>query len=126
MMRSICKCAVFICCFVFSLRGIAQNDEPYVLILGIAQDGGYPHIGCTKEHCRIAWENDSLARNVVSIAVVDPANKKWYLFEATPDLTKQLHLFSELTDHAYNFLPDGIFLTHAHIGHYTGLMELGR
>jgi pyrroloquinoline quinone biosynthesis protein B len=23
-------------------------------------------------------------------------------------------------------LPDGIFLTHAHIGHYTGLMQLGR
>eukprot|EP00957_Ditylum_brightwellii_P156501 11911053-Ditylum_brightwellii.AAC.1 len=22
--------------------------------------------------------------------------------------------------------PDGIFLTHAHIGHYTGLMYLGR
>src|SRR5258706_15140505 len=69
------------------------STDPFVLVLGISQDGGYPHIGCQKQCCERAWKNDSLSRNVVSLAVVDPQNKKWYLFEATPDITDQLHLF---------------------------------
>lgn len=97
-----------------------------MIVLGVAQDGGYPHIGCQKECCTRAWKNDSLARSVVSLALVDPSNKKWWLFEATPDITRQLHQFQQLTDSEYNFLPDGIFITHAHIGHYTGLMYLGK
>ena len=63
---------------------------------------------------------------MVCIALVDPVNKKWWLFEATPDIKEQLHYFQTLTHGAYHYLPDGIFITHAHIGHYTGLMELGR
>ena len=112
--------------FLFS-RAFTQNDSlPYILVLGVAQDGGYPHIGCQKEHCINAIKNDSLQKNVVALALVVPKEKKWFLFEATPDISKQLHLFGKLTGHAYNFLPDGIFITHAHIGHYTGLMYLGR
>lgn len=63
---------------------------------------------------------------VVSLAVADPTSKKWWLFEATPDITEQLQLFKTETAGQYPYLPDGIFLTHAHIGHYTGLMHLGR
>lgn len=62
----------------------------------------------------------------VSLAVIDPQNKKWYLFEATPDISKQIHLFNQLTNNQYPLMPDGIFITHAHIGHYSGLMQLGR
>jgi pyrroloquinoline quinone biosynthesis protein B len=103
-----------------------SQTEPYVIVLGIAQDGGYPHIGCTKQCCSRVWGNDSLKRLVVSLAVVDPANQSWWLFEATPDITEQFHLFNALTQNQFNFLPNGIFITHAHIGHYTGLMYLGR
>jgi pyrroloquinoline quinone biosynthesis protein B len=103
-----------------------DTSEPYVIVLGVAQDGGYPHIGCTRQCCARAWENDSLKRFVVSLAVVDPASKSWWLFEATPDITDQLHLFNKITQNQFNFLPSGIFITHAHIGHYTGLMYLGR
>ena len=67
-----------------------------------------------------------MRRYVVSLALVDPASKKWWLFEATPDIKYQLHYFQTLTKGQYNFLPDGIFITHAHIGHYTGLMDLGK
>lgn len=74
----------------------------------------------------MAWANDSMKRWVVCLALVDPATKKWWLFEATPDIKEQLHFFQTLTHGQYHFLPDGIFVTHAHIGHYTGLMELGR
>ena len=100
--------------------------QPQVIVLGVAQDGGYPHIGCSKSCCQNAWNDELARRHVVSLALVDPENRKWYLFEATPDINEQLRLFSELTNHEFNYLPDGIFLTHAHIGHYTGLMEFGR
>lgn len=102
------------------------DSAAYVLVLGVAQDGGYPHAGCTKKCCNAAWNGDKQPRYVTSIALVDPKTHKWWLFEATPDITAQLNYFRKLTGAAYNMLPDGIFITHAHIGHYTGLMQLGR
>ena len=50
---------------------------------------------------------------------------KYILFEATPDITFQLNnlkrnIFDEF------LLPESIYITHAHIGHYTGLMYFGR
>ena len=100
---------------VFTAGLFAQ--QPHVIVLGVAQDGGYPHLGCEKECCTKAWANDSLKKNVVALALVDPIEKKWYLFEATPDIHKQLQLFKTLTKGIYNYLPSGIFITHAHIGH---------
>jgi len=63
---------------------------------------------------------------VVSFALVDSVSKNWWLFEATPDFKYQLQLFRILTHSEFKYLPDGIFITHAHIGHYVGLMQLGR
>ncbi|MEP2510782.1 MAG: MBL fold metallo-hydrolase, partial [Reichenbachiella sp.] len=40
---------------------------------------------------------------------------------ATPDIKDQLHVLDSMK---YNLA--GIFLTHAHIGHYAGLIHLGR
>ena len=49
---------------------------------------------------------------------------KKYIFDATPDFTEQTQLLK--TNHLDNSnIIDGVFLTHAHIGHYTGLMYLG-
>ncbi len=100
--------------------------QPFIQILGVAQDGGYPHIGCRKQCCQQAWNNAENKRYVVSFALVDPEAKQWWLFEATPDMKEQLQYFHELTGGKYKYLPDGIFITHAHIGHYTGLSQLGR
>lgn len=105
---------------------LSVQAQPYLLVLGTAQDGGYPHIGCKKECCTRAWNGENERRYVVSLALVDPGSKQWWLFEATPDIKEQLQLFRTLTHDEYNYLPDGIFITHAHIGHYTGLMQLGR
>ena len=74
----------------------------------------------------MAWQNDSLQKFVVSFALVDSSEKKWWLFEATPDLKFQLQYFKTLTGGVYNYLPEGIFITHAHIGHYAGLMQFGK
>lgn len=115
---------IFLCLINFC--ALAQSEAPYVMVLGVAQDGGYPHLGCEKECCEKAWVNDSLRKNVVALALVNPAAKNWWLFEATPDINKQLRMFNELTNGLYKYFPDGIFITHAHIGHYAGLMQLGR
>jgi pyrroloquinoline quinone biosynthesis protein B len=99
----------------------AQN----VIVLGVAQDGGFPHIGCQAK-CQEVYDQPEMKRFVVSLAVVDSLTHQWWLVETTPDFTDQLQYFQELTNGAYPYLPTGILITHAHIGHYTGLMELGR
>lgn len=67
---------------------------------------------------------------VVSLGVVDRRAGRSYLFEATPDLPAQLRrLRVDEPDAApalADDIPDGVFLTHAHIGHYTGLMYFGK
>jgi pyrroloquinoline quinone biosynthesis protein B len=63
---------------------------------------------------------------VVSLGLIDPDSKKRFLFEASPDIISQLHTLNYTQPRSNGYTPDGIFLTHAHIGHYTGLMFLGR
>jgi pyrroloquinoline quinone biosynthesis protein B len=46
--------------------------------------------------------------------------------EASPDFVAQTRTLKAFLPSSANTLPDGIFLTHAHIGHYAGLMFLGR
>ncbi|HUO85550.1 MAG TPA: MBL fold metallo-hydrolase [Thermoanaerobaculia bacterium] len=104
-----------------------QSVEPFAMVLGIAQDGGLPHAGCNREHCVAAARDPSLRRHVASLAIVDPVTDQRWLLDATPDFPHQLRMLDE----AYPIdAPSpglaGIFLTHAHIGHYTGLMHLGR
>ena len=103
-----------------------EAGNPFIQILGVSQDGGYPHAGCNKKCCSLAWQNDSLKKFVVSFALVDASSNKWWLFEASPDLKFQLQYFRMLTNGRYNYLPEGIFITHAHIGHYSGLMQFGK
>jgi len=61
---------------------------------------------------------------VVSLGAVDHDTKEQYLFDATPDLPFQLYHLQQVSNRS--ILPNGIFITHAHIGHYTGLMHLGK
>lgn len=124
-MKTFCKLVLFHALLCFNWKLEAQ-DSSTVILLGIAQDGAYPHLGCEAECCKPAWKDEKKSRMVVSLAVMDPQNKKWYLFEATPDISKQIHLINQLTNNQYPLMPDGIFISHAHIGHYSGLMQLGR
>lgn len=114
---------ILLTCTMYSL--CAAQDKAQLYVLGIAQDGGYPQSGCRKSCCSSIQDAASPTFRT-SLALADPVSGKWWLFEATPDLGRQLELFSRLTEGRFAFLPHGIFLTHAHIGHYTGLMELGR
>ena len=97
------------------------GDRPYVVVLGIAQDGGAPHAGCEKSCCIGLWESGKKEK-VSSIGIVNPLTKQSWLFDATPDFPSQYRILTE----NHNTELVGIFLTHAHMGHYTGLLHLGR
>ena len=101
---------------------IGQDKEPFLVVLGVAQDGGFPQAGCKKSCCEKSWINLKKREYVSCVAWVDPIHKKYWLFDATPDMPEQMHYLSE----KYKVELAGIFLTHAHIGHYTGLTHLGR
>jgi pyrroloquinoline quinone biosynthesis protein B len=102
------------------------TDDPFVVVLGIAQDGGYPQAGCRKDCCRPAWEDPTRRRYVSCIAIVDPVSQERWIVDATPDFRDQLRLLDGIAPvEDYPGL-DGILLTHGHIGHYTGLVHLGR
>ena len=117
----------FICVILISLSFssiIAGEKAPYIYILGVAQDAGYPQSGCFKKHCMPGWVNPDLKRGAVSLGLIDPVTNQKFLFEATPNFPDQFYqLEVEAPSKQYKFA--GIFLTHAHIGHYAGLMFLG-
>ena len=102
----------------FSYSQTIESD--YIQVLGVVQDAGYPHIGCEKDCCKVVSPGDYF---VSCLGLVDKTNNKRYLFDATPDIHNQINLLEKFPEAN---LIDGIFLTHAHIGHYTGLMYLGR
>lgn len=99
--------------------------QPSIIVLGTTQDAGSPQIGCTKDCCKNLFNQPDHSRQVVSVGLFDPTKKESYLFEATPDIRNQLRLLKTYSKSPTD-LPNGIFLTHAHIGHYTGLMYLGK
>lgn len=108
-----------LCFLLFSilLIGNCYSQEFDVLVLGTAQDAGSPQAGCTKDCCKDIEKSEPVA----SIAIA--SNDQFWIIDATPDFTQQLSM-------AQQEFPSskfaGIFLTHAHIGHYTGLMYLGK
>lgn len=70
--------------------------------------------------------NPDHSRKVAALGVVIPSTKTTLLFDATPDITAQMHALNSFAGKSAAENPDAIFLTHAHIGHYTGLMYLGK
>mgnify|MGYP003684397919 CR=1 FL=1 len=100
-------------------------SETSLVILGTIQDAGSPHIACKKECCAGLFENPDPDRKVVSLGVIDPEHNQSFLFEATPDISTQVKALKQYSK-TNKELPDGVFVTHAHIGHYTGLMYLGK
>ena len=93
------------------------------ILLGTAQDGGVLQAGCYCAHCRAARTDPAQGKWVTCLGLVDQATGPSWLIDATPDFREQLHALHSLA-------PDcrlaGIVLTHAHVGHYAGLIHLGR
>jgi pyrroloquinoline quinone biosynthesis protein B len=93
------------------------------ILLGTAQDGGLPQAGCTCAQCRLARSDPAHRRWVSCLGLLDHTARRSWLIDATPDFREQAHALHERA-------PDcplaGILLTHAHTGHYAGLIHLGR
>jgi len=112
---------LFLLIALLSVAPVSQTPKGWQLVvLGIAQDGGMPHAGCAKSPCADARAGKRPAEKVSCVGLVNHELGLAYIIDATPDFPAQLHALTG--GHA----PDGIFLTHAHIGHYTGLMYLGK
>ncbi len=108
-----------------------ENAEPkvesvqYITVLGTAQDAGFPQINCKKSCCKPYHEGKVEKKLISCLGLLDLEVKKKWLFDATPDIALQIQNLTENHLETTTII-DGIFLTHAHIGHYTGLMYLGR
>ncbi len=79
-----------------------------IKILGIAQDGGIPHLRCNCNNCK------NLTHYVSSIALI---GEKTLVIDATPDITRQFRMLSNV---------DAMLITHLHLGHYIGILQLGK
>ncbi|MEL6590208.1 MAG: MBL fold metallo-hydrolase [Bacteroidota bacterium] len=108
-------------------RTSPKQDLPlpsvFVSVLGIAQDAGYPQAGCRKACCQRVYRGEQEAQSPVCLGIVDQIGKISWMIDASPDFPAQYY---DLGNFARQNQFGGIWLTHAHIGHYTGLIHLGR
>lgn len=107
-----------------------RSDESGVLVqvLGTAQDGGIPHIGCYCPNCLRAREDARFSRLISSLGLIDLEEKKYFILDTTPDIRLQLDAARDrlgTEKKGRRNAPHAILLTHAHIGHYTGLIFFG-
>ena len=57
---------LFLAIYLFTgslAKNTTANSTPYIVVLGIAQDAGYPQIGCDKECCRRARKDARLKKD---------------------------------------------------------------
>jgi pyrroloquinoline quinone biosynthesis protein B len=95
----------------------------YLVVLGNAQDGGAPQAG---SHDEPGWKDPAKRRYATCLAIVDDEHQQRWLVDATPNFPEQLEMLDEIAPRDGKPALSGIFLTHAHMGHYTGLMWLGK
>ncbi len=111
--------------------GVSERwgERPHVRVLGSVQDGGLPHVACTCTRCDAARAPEAVPRYVASLAIVLPATHAVHVIDATPDFRAQLDALADVRDAPAGRVDraplDGVLLTHAHLGHYTGLPFLG-
>ena len=101
---------------LFMIAGCQYLSAQQIVFLGNLQDAGAPQFNCDKSCCIIERPNEFVA----SIGVY--SGEEAFLFDATPDFTHQASFLQKQSKTKLS----GIFLTHAHMGHYTGLMHIGR
>jgi pyrroloquinoline quinone biosynthesis protein B len=92
------------------------------ILLGNAQDAGVPQAGCACANCRAAWASAAHRKWVSALGLLDVNANQWFLIDATPDFREQFH---HMQTEAPGARLAGLLITHAHIGHYAGLIHLG-
>jgi pyrroloquinoline quinone biosynthesis protein B len=100
-----------------------------IKILGSGQDGGIPHTGCYCEICNIARKDPNYQRLGSSISILDDEKSICYIIDTSWDFKYQLDMLREdfIKTRGTGRIPiNGILLTHAHLGHCSGLWHLGK
>ncbi|MEC7725073.1 MAG: MBL fold metallo-hydrolase [Planctomycetota bacterium] len=107
----------------------APAADVELFVLGVAQDGGLPHLGCEKPCC-VEARRTGRVEYPACLGVVDRrfAAPKLLMLEATPRIEEQVALLHRLAAvSGRGRAPvDAVMVTHAHIGHYLGLALFGR
>ncbi|CAM9338723.1 unnamed protein product [Discosporangium mesarthrocarpum] len=118
-----------------------QKERMEIILLGCSQDAGVPQLGCTCKRCNFARGIPGYKDGMVSSLGIrelkqssEHAEGKVFLIDATPDIDRQLWALQHGTtpgvektgSETQPFQLGGILLTHAHAGHYTGLLRLGK
>ena len=111
-------------CNNFSQEKENKSSEILLKVLGTIQDGGIPHMGCSKECCSNYFLSKKSRIGVSSLGVSNLKHDTNYIIDATPDINFQLIDLIGKADPSKKL--NGIFLTHAHMGHYAGLLNFGR
>lgn len=118
-------CIFFGCLSKQKEKALNTISGQYITVLGIAQDAGFPQIDCKKPCCEVYYNKQEAKKLVSCLGLIDLEQQHKWIFDATPDISEQLHILKD--NHLdNNIVVNGVFLTHAHIGHYTGLMQFGR
>ena len=111
-------------CDDFSQEKENKSSEILLKVLGTIQDGGIPHMGCSKECCSNYFLSKKSRIGVSSLGVSNLKYNTNYIIDATPNINFQLIDLIGNADPSKKL--NGIFLTHAHMGHYAGLLNFGR
>ncbi|MHC4971463.1 MAG: MBL fold metallo-hydrolase [Planctomycetota bacterium] len=83
----------------------------YARVLGVAQDAGVPHTGCSCPRCE---RHRAAPLHPACLGLV---GQRTYLVDATPALPEQIRMLPAF--------PSAVLLTHTHMGHVAGLLQLG-
>lgn len=65
------KIILFFCLFVSNLIHGSIKFGVDLMVLGVAQDAGYPQLNCYKPHCQAGWGDPKDKKYATSLAVVD-------------------------------------------------------
>ena len=100
---------------------VTQKELPdqFLVVLGIAQDAGYPQAGCEKECCDAYYSGKEDKKLVTCLALVDTKTHQYWLIEATPDLREQLIKLQMTWGVDSMYAPAGIFIFLAHFCDFT-------
>src|SRR5262245_26825511 len=72
------------------LSPVSAAPRVRAVVLGVAQDGGVPHIGCDQALCVEARRDCSRRLRVASLGLIDEASGQHFLIDASPDLPSQI------------------------------------
>jgi pyrroloquinoline quinone biosynthesis protein B len=98
----------------------------WLRVLGSAAGGGFPQWNCTCPPCRAVRDGSRPARSRTQSSIaVSPDYRRWFLFNASPDVRAQIESFPALHPRPGRVVPlQAVLLTDAELDHTAGLLLL--